>query len=212
MAAYGTSEYLKTEDTLPTPNTAYGISKLVAEHIHRTWQAEKPDERRLVIVRPGVVFGRGERGNVTRLYWALRRKRFAYPGRTDTIKASIYVKDVAALLAGMAARPEPGVFIYNLTYEPAPTISDICATMSKVTGVKLPKLVVPGFLLRTIAAVLGPVHGVLGEGFHPDRVKKLMISTNISGKKLQEDGYTMRYSLEDAIRDWWKDCGEKGLE
>lgn len=62
MAAYGTSEYLKTEDTLPTPNTAYGISKLVAEHIHRTWQAEKPDERRLVIVRPGVVFGRGERG------------------------------------------------------------------------------------------------------------------------------------------------------
>ncbi|RRJ94466.1 NAD(P)-dependent oxidoreductase [Opitutaceae bacterium TAV4] len=212
IAPYGASEDLKTEDTLPTPNTAYGISKLVAEHIHRTWQAEKPNERRLVIVRPGVVFGHGERGNVTRLYWALRRKRFAYPGRTDTIKASIYVKDVAALLAEMAVRPEPGAFIYNLTYEPAPTITDICATMSKVTGVRLPKLVIPGFLLRAIAAALGPVHGVLGEGFHPDRVRKLMISTNISGKKLQKDGYTLKYSLEDAIADWWKDCGERGLE
>jgi nucleoside-diphosphate-sugar epimerase len=212
IAPYGASEELKTEETLPIPNTAYGISKLVAEHIHRRWQAEKPDERRLVIVRPGVVFGHGENGNVTRLYRALRRKRFAYPGRTDTIKASIYVKDVAALLAEMAAKAEPGVFLYNLTYEPAPTIEEICATMSKVTGVKRPKWVVPGFVLRTLAASLGPIHGVLGEGFHPDRVRKLMISTNISGKKLKEDGYTLKYSLNDAIADWWKDCGEKGLD
>lgn len=212
IAPYGASEELKTEETLPTPNTAYGISKLVAEHIHRTWQAEKPDERRLVIVRPGVVFGHGEKGNVTRLYWALRRKRFAYPGRKDTIKASIYVKDVARLLVEMATRTEPGVFVYNLTYEPAPVISEICEAMSKVTGVSRPKWVVPGLLLRSIAAVLGSVHGVLGEGFHPDRVRKLMNSTNISGRKLQKDGYSLRYSLEEAIRDWWKDCGEKGLE
>ncbi|EIP97599.1 nucleoside-diphosphate-sugar epimerase [Opitutaceae bacterium TAV1] len=212
IAPYGASEELKTEETLPTPNTAYGISKLVAEHIHRRWQAEKPSERRLVIVRPGVVFGHGEKGNVTRLYWALRRKRFAYPGRTDTIKASIYVKDVAALLAEMSERPESGVFVYNLTYEPAPTIKDICTVMSTVTGVRAPKRVVPGIVLRGVATALGSVHGLLGDGFHPDRVRKLMISTNISGKKLQEDGYTLKYSLEDAIRDWWKDCKESGLE
>ena len=30
IAPYGASEDLKTEETLPTPNTPYGISKLVA--------------------------------------------------------------------------------------------------------------------------------------------------------------------------------------
>ena len=35
---YGAAEELKKEPTLPTPNTAYGISKLVAEKIHEKWQ------------------------------------------------------------------------------------------------------------------------------------------------------------------------------
>ena len=38
IAPYGAAEQLKKETTLPTPNTAYGISKLVAEKIHEKWQ------------------------------------------------------------------------------------------------------------------------------------------------------------------------------
>ena len=34
IAPYGAAEDLKIEETLPTPNTPYGISKLVAEKIH----------------------------------------------------------------------------------------------------------------------------------------------------------------------------------
>ena len=34
IATYGAAEELKTEDTLPTPNTPYGIAKLVAEKTH----------------------------------------------------------------------------------------------------------------------------------------------------------------------------------
>ena len=89
IAPYGAAEDLKTEETLPTPNTPYGISKLVAEKIHTIWQAKKTDERQLTIVRPGVVFGKGENGNFTRLYWGIRGGKFFYPGRKDTIKACI---------------------------------------------------------------------------------------------------------------------------
>jgi GlcNAc-P-P-Und epimerase len=213
IAPYGASEALKTEETLPTPNTPYGISKLIAEHIHRTWQAEDAARRRLVIVRPGVVFGKGEGGNVTRLYWALRRKRFAYPGRKDTVKACIYVKDLARLLVEMAERTEPGVFVYNMTYEPAPGIEQICAALAKVTGVTAPKLVIPGAALKAVATVLGAISatGLAGEGVHPDRVKKLMVSNNISGAKLVRDGYRLEFSLEEAFADWWRDCGGDGL-
>jgi nucleoside-diphosphate-sugar epimerase len=55
IAPYGASEDQKTEETLPMPNTPYGISKLVAEHIHKEWAAKDTD-RRLMILRPGVVF------------------------------------------------------------------------------------------------------------------------------------------------------------
>ena len=98
IAPYGAAEELKKETTLPTPNTAYGISKLVAEKIHEKWQNGDAAHRQLTIVRPGVVFGKGENGNFTRLYWAIRGHKFAYPGRKDTIKACIYVKEFVRFL------------------------------------------------------------------------------------------------------------------
>ena len=98
IAPYGAAEELKKETTLPTPNTAYGISKLVAEKIHEKWQNGDAAHRQLTIVRPGVVFGKGENGNFTRLYWAIRGHKFAYPGRKDTIKACIYVKELVRFL------------------------------------------------------------------------------------------------------------------
>ena len=90
IAPYGAAEELKEETTLPMPNTPYGISKLVAEKIHQTWQAGG-EGRQLTIVRPGVVFGRGENGNFTRLYWGIRGHKFMYPGRKDTYHQGLYL-------------------------------------------------------------------------------------------------------------------------
>jgi hypothetical protein len=36
-------------------------------------------------------------------------------------------------------------------------------------------------------------------------IKKLMISTNICGKKIAESGYKFRYTFEEAIKDWYND-------
>ncbi len=68
ISLYGVSESVKDELTLPVPVTAYGASKLTAEKIHQIWRAKDANDRRLVIVRPGVVFGPGEGGNISRLF------------------------------------------------------------------------------------------------------------------------------------------------
>ena len=47
-------------------------------------------------------------------------------------------------------------------------------------------------------------------GIHPDRVKKIMFSTNISGYKLFNLGYELR-SFDDSIKDWFNDSDKKGL-
>lgn len=211
IAPYGAAEDLKDETTLPTPNTPYGISKLVAEKIHQIWQV-KDDKRELTIVRPGIVYGKGEHGNMTRLYKGMKGHYFMYTGRKDTIKASIYVKELVLFFKyRMMDNSFPGTDIYNCTFEPAYNIEQICETMKKATGLKYKVPLIPGGLLMTAATILGPIGGKK-VGIHPARVKKLMISTNISGKKLSECGYKFHYEFEETFRDWFKDCKKQGLE
>ena len=217
IAPYGAAEELKEETTLPTPNTPYGISKLVAEKIHLAWEASSAD-RKLTIVRPGVVFGKGENGNFTRLYWAIRGHKFAYPGRKDTIKACIYVKELVRFILWRATSPvkDEGVRmkdctsdIFNCCFEPAYTIEHIVNAMKKVTGLTQFVPDIPNWVIMPTATVIG----VLGApmGICPARVKKLQISTNICGKKLAGCGYKFKWSFEEALEDWFNDNGREGL-
>jgi len=211
IAPYGASEEMKTEETLPTPNTPYGISKLVAEKIHMIWQAKKDTERQLTVVRPGVVFGKGENGNFTRLYWGIKKYRFFYPGRKDTIKASIYVKELVNFMLYRIEMDRSDVEVYNCTYEPAFTIEEISDAMMKATDMKRTIYKIPGGVLKFAAGMIGALGGK-SFGIHPDRVKKLMISTNISGKKLKESDYQFQYSFEEALKDWYNDNDNLYLE
>lgn len=211
IAPYGPGEDEKEETTLPTPESAYGISKLVAEKIHEKWQVQDKT-RALTIVRPGIVYGKGEHGNMTRLYKGQKGHYFVYTGRKDTIKASIYVKELCLFFKyRMIDNAFPGCDLYNCTFEPAYNIQQICETMQKATGMKRHIPLIPGGLLMTAARILGPIGGKK-VGIHPARVKKLMVSTNISGVKLSKSGYKFHYTLEDSFEDWFKDCNGKCLE
>jgi len=208
IAPYGASEEIKYETTLPTPNTPYGISKLVAEKIHEKW-ATKEDDRQLIICRPGIVYGKGEHGNMTRLYAGLKGHYFVYTGRKDTIKACIYVKELVHFMMWALNTGKNG--IYNCTFEPAFTIEQIVQAVESATGLKTWVPLIPGKLLMVVAKVVGPLGGK-AVGIHPARVKKLMISTNICGKKLKNSGYKRRWGLEDSFKDWFEDCNRECLK
>lgn len=211
IAPYGAAEELKTEETLPTPNTPYGISKFVAEKIHEKWQIAEKDKRELTIVRPGIVYGKGEHGNMTRLYIGQKKRYFFYAGRKDTIKACIYVKELVRFFKyRMIDNDFVGVDIFNCTFEPAYNIQQICETMQKATDMKRHIMLIPSWILMPAAYIFGPIGGKK-LGIHPARVKKLMVSTNICGKKLAASDYKFHYSFEDTFRDWFEDCNKEGL-
>ncbi len=105
---------------MPTRHT--DASKLQAEEILRAWQADKPG-RRLRIVRPGVVFGPGDQGNMRRLIHGLSRGRFAYIGRQDTVKSCIYIKDMVRLLVRLIDDDGPHD-TYHAVYPQPTTIRD----------------------------------------------------------------------------------------
>jgi len=214
IASYGTWEDEMNEDSFPLPTSAYGISKLVAEEVHKRWQSEDKKRRKLIILRPGIVFGKGEGGNFTRLFNAIAKGRFMYPGRKDTRKSSIYVKDLVRLMIEMTKKEKAGYHLYNMAYTPNHTIEEICKSMAKVTGFNEPRILIPSRILLPLAHVvniLGKLTGLLFNGIHPDRVKKLMISTDILGMKIIDNGYEYQYSLESAIQDWYDDCNREEL-
>jgi nucleoside-diphosphate-sugar epimerase len=200
IAVYGTYEEQKNEDTLPMPDIPYGISKLSAEYIHKQWQKEDPSNRRLIIIRPGVVFGKHENGNFTRLINSLSKGYFIYPGRKDTRKGCIYVKDLVDLMINRVSEAKSGIEIINASYHPSPELSKIVNTIKYLTKRKSRTIMLPSKLLFLASWMLHSVFGL--KSFHPNRIKKLMISNNINGEKMNSLMSRPKYGLELALRDW----------
>lgn len=213
ISPYGPSGDAKDERTLPAPVTAYGSSKLAAEKIHMMWQARDTEQRKLVIARPGVVFGPGEGGNVTRLIKAVKHGYFFYMANRDTRKAGIYVKELCNALwwaHQLQLKREIGVVLFNGSMNPGPSIAEYVAAACKVADIKRFVPNVPFFLLLLAAYSLDLLAKPLGVNhpFSPVRIHKLVRANNICPRFLVENNYPYQYSLESAFRDWKHVCPE----
>ena len=205
IAVYGPTEEIKGEDSAPAPEIAYGCSKLCAEKIHQQWQAERPEERRLVVVRPAVIYGYTERGNFTRMANLLSKGRFVFPGRTDTIKSCGYVKDLARSMPFMLERCE-GVTTYNFCHATQYTTAEICQSFARVAGFAPARLVVPLGAMLFAGWVFEMLSRVgLKTSINRARVLKLVRSNNIVPRRLQEAGFKYDYDLDASLADWMKD-------
>ena len=214
ISPYGVSESIKNESTIPIPDTAYGSSKLIAEKIHQIWQARDDANRRLVIVRPGVVFGPGEGGNVSRLIKAVLRRYFFYLGNENTRKAGVYVKELCNALWWVLQRQKLSgehVSLFNMSMNPAPSIRDYVNSVCSVAGVRRFVPRVPFLLLMTVACLIDAIARPLkiSHPFSPVRINKLVRSNNILPIYLLENGYQYLYSLDDAFSDWMQCCPEE---
>jgi nucleoside-diphosphate-sugar epimerase len=202
ISVYGASEKPKDEAVTPSPDSAYGRSKYAAEKIHMQWHAEKPAERRLVIVRPAVIYGLGEQGNFTRLARVLRRHLFFFPGRSDTIKSCGYVEDLVAAILWARDRAEAAL-LFNFCHPERYTSKIICDTFEKVGHYRAVRAVIPLRLLLG-ACMLCKVFESMGLRLplNKARVMKLNRSTNILPKRLIELGFQFRFNLESGLVRW----------
>ncbi len=204
ISVYGPSEEKKTEASTPAPESAYGWSKHLAEKIHRAWFEENL-LRRLVIVRPAVIFGPHEGGNFTRMAKLLKKGFFIYPGREDTIKACFYVQDLLDAIA-YARGLEKRYVLFNGCYPDRFTIKQIVTAFRAGPFKSAREFTIPYFVVKLVALALRPF-SLLGLGIHPDRVNKLVRSTDIYPQWLVEQGAAKTNRLSDVIALWEKESG-----
>jgi nucleoside-diphosphate-sugar epimerase len=212
IAPYGPTEDEKDEGALPVPETPYGASKLAAEKIHMVWQRGSAD-RHLLMVRPGVVFGPGEGGNLTRLVRAVLGRYFFYMGNRQTRKAGGYVKELCHALTWVIDRQAAqgdGTVLFNFTMDPAPTVEEYVQTVCRVAGVQRFVPALPYSLLLGASYPIEALSRPLGiqQPISPVRIRKLVRSNNIVPAYLRKAGYQYRYTLDQALADWYSERPE----
>jgi nucleoside-diphosphate-sugar epimerase len=204
ISVYGPSEDLMTEDSELKPVSAYGKSKRLAEEIHRRWRAEAPD-RRLVIVRPGVVFGPGERGNYTNLARAMQRRMFAYPGRRTVVKSGGYVDDLLGAIQFAFAQSDPYV-LFNFAYPDESSLEDIVTAFAKIIGGKASYPTAPLSAMMSAALVFEMLNAVgVRNPIHRERILKLVNSTKIAPGWLTSRGYPFKMNLQTSLESWGRE-------
>ena len=204
ISPYGPTERSKDESSVPTPETAYGGSKLAAEKIHLVWQATDHAVRRLVILRPGVVFGAGEGGNVSRLVKAVLGRYFVYMGNQKTRKAGTYVKELCEAVFWVLDRGDKGPVLFNMSMNPGPSVQEFVEAACETLGVKRTIPRVPFQLIYLASCFIDPLFRVTGisDSFSPVRVRKLVRSNNIHPGYLSNQDYPYKYTLVSAFKDW----------
>ena len=178
----------------------YGRTKFIAEEVYKRWQNEDPDNRELTIVRPTVIFGEGNRGNVYNLLKQISSRRFIMFGNGKNIKSMAYVENVAAFLE-YSLSFKPGLHIYNYIDKPDFDMNTLVSEARKTLfGKNNVGLRLPAFLGMTIGYFADLVAKVTGKSLPVSsiRVKKFMGTTQFSSS-ISETGFVPPVSLQDGL-------------
>jgi nucleoside-diphosphate-sugar epimerase len=200
VAVYGFAPIGTDEKGEFNPFNDYGRTKLEAEYVYKAWQANDPKNRKLVIIRPTVVFGEQNRGNVYNLLRQIASGKFIMIGDGTNRKSMAYVENIASFLE-YSLNFEHGVHIYNYIDKPDFDMNTLVKNVNKILG-KEEKI---GFRLPfTIGFGIGKVFDFIailtGKKFTVSSIRvKKFCSDSVYDTSIEKTGFIPPIKLEDAL-------------
>ena len=195
FAPLGTDEFGKI-----SPFNDYGRTKWEAEQVYKAWQTEDPENRTLVIVRPTVVFGERNRGNVFNLLKQIASGKFVMVGDGLNRKSMAYVENVAAFLE-YSMSFKPGVHIYNYIDKPDFSMNQLVGHVNKLLGRSSKiKFRMPYFVGLTIGKFFDLAAKVLRRKFSISSIRvKKFCANSVYDSAISKTGFLPQVNLMNAI-------------
>jgi nucleoside-diphosphate-sugar epimerase len=200
VAVYGFAEPGTDESGAINPFNEYGRTKFEAEEKLRQWQAR--GDNSLIIVRPTVIFGEGNRGNVFNLLTQIASGKFYMVGKGENKKSMAYIGNVVAFLESCVAT-EQQYGIYNYVDTPALTMNELVsmvrANLKGKTGVGLRLPYWLGMFLGYTADLVAKISGK-NLPVSSIRVRKFASSTEFRSAKDSLDKFIAPFQLSEGLR------------
>jgi len=110
----------------------YGRTKWLAEEKYRKWLVSNP-ENSLTIIRPTVIFGEQNRGNVYNLLKQIASDKFLMVGNGKNVKSMAYVENVAAFIEYNLDN-DAGERLYNYIDKPDFDMNTLVNEVNQILG------------------------------------------------------------------------------
>lgn len=199
VAVYGFAEPGTDENGEINPFNEYGRTKYQAEEKLRAWHNEGKND--LIIVRPTVIFGEGNRGNVFNLLSQIAFGKFVMVGSGLNRKSMAYIGNIVAFLE-KCVETEKNYAVYNYVDTPDFDMNTLIRqvrgtlTGNDSVGPRLPYWLglIMGYVADAVTTVTGkklPLSSI--------RVKKFCSSTAFASAKNSLDNFEPPYTLQEGI-------------
>ena len=199
VAVYGLNKKNPTETYPADPFNHYGKSKWEAEKVLQEWYKVHPDWN-INVIRPTVIFGERNRGNVYNLLKQISSGRFLMVGKGNNKKSMAYVGNIVTFIKFLIENKTAGYEVYNYIDKPDFTMNELVDHVSKVLNKHIPSIHYPlwlgmlgGYCFDVLAFITRRKLTISSV-----RVKKFCATTQFDATKVQNTDFRAPYTLAEG--------------
>lgn len=201
VAVYGLNKVNPSEAHPSDPFNDYGRSKWQAERVLQNIYFGHHPDWNINILRPTVIFGEGNRGNVYNLLRQISSGRFLMIGKGDNQKSMAYVGNIVSFIRFLIYEKRSGYNVFNYVDKPDFTMNDLVYHVGDVLGKHVPTVHLPYWLGMMSGHCFDALAKITGKklSISSVRVKKFCAVTQFDSTKMQNSGFKPVYTLEEGL-------------
>jgi GlcNAc-P-P-Und epimerase len=201
VAVYGAAPEPHQETASTLPVSPYGESKLAAERVFRRW-TQAGAGRRVLVLRPTVVFGPGHLANMYTLIRQIDSGLFLRVGSGDNIKSLAYVENLVDAVLYLWPKPAANTFdVYNYADKPDLGTRQLLTLIYRALGRRPPLFHLPLKLALLAALPFDLLIKITGFNLplSSDRIRKMCAETRFESEKIRRAGFEPTVTLIEGI-------------